>query len=188
VGRSAHHLSVAQFDLLSWVSAGCKDGIYEGTSFRISARALHNRGLIPVEGRGPAWTAKITAEGTRLLKGQGRRVEAERERERREEQARAERERESQRLRARAAEVLEAVTAAGGRLAFKVGTSEREVIEVAGCLAREGLLPHGQRLGHEPTRMDPSLGVTAYLEPDFPALTPLRTLRSLSSFGSRIPQ
>lgn len=177
MGRSANYLSVAQFDLLSWVSGGCEDGIYEGTSFRISARALHHRGLIRVEGRGPAWTAKITAEGTRLLKEQGRRVEAERERERREEQARAERNRESQRLRARAVEVLEAVTAAGGRLDLKADTSEREVTQVAGCLAREGLLPYGQRLAHEPTRMDPVLGVTAYLEPDFPALTPLRTFK-----------
>jgi hypothetical protein len=114
VGRSADYLSMAQFDLLSWVSVGCKDGSYEGTSYRVSARALHNRGLIKVEGRGPTWTAKVTAEGTRLLKEQARRVEAERERERR-----AERERESQRLRARAVEVLEAVAEAGGRLALK---------------------------------------------------------------------
>jgi hypothetical protein len=177
VGRSAHYLSVAQVDLLSWVSGGCEDRVYEGNSYRVSARALHNRGLIRVEGRGPAWTAKITAEGTRLLKEQGRRVEAEREWARREEQARAGRERESQHLRARAAEVLEAVTAAGGRLALKAVTSEREVSEVAGCLTRERLLPHGQRLTHEPTRMDPVLGVTAYLELDFPALTPLRAFK-----------
>lgn len=143
VGSSAHYPSVAQFDLLSWVSGGCEDGVYKGNSYRVSARALHNRGLIRVEGRGPAWTAKITAEGTRLLKEQGRRVEAERERARREEQARAERGRELQHLRAGAVEVLEAVTAAAGRLALKPGTSEREVSEVAGCLAREGLLPHG---------------------------------------------
>jgi hypothetical protein len=77
---------------------------------------LPNRGLIRIEGRGAAWAAEITTEGTRLLKEQGRRVEAERERARREEQARAERERESQRLRARALEVLEAVTAAGRAL------------------------------------------------------------------------
>jgi hypothetical protein len=70
------------------------------------AGAPHSRGLIRVEGRGPAWAAKITAEGTRLLKEQARRVEAERERERRAEEARAEREREAQRLRTRALEVL----------------------------------------------------------------------------------
>ena len=103
--------------------------------------------------------ARITAEGTRLLK----------------EQARAECE--SQHLWARAVEVLEAVTAAGGRLALKADTSEREVTQIAGCLAREGLLPDGQRLAHEPTRMDPVLGVTAYLEPDFATLTPMRAFK-----------
>lgn len=105
------------------MSGGCRGGTYEGTSYRVSARALHNRGLIRIEGRGPAWTAKITAEGTRLLKEQARRVDAERERERREEEAHAERDREAQQLRARALEVLEAVTTAGGRLASRPTTA-----------------------------------------------------------------
>jgi hypothetical protein len=177
VGRSGDYLSTTQFDLLSWVSGGCKDGTYEGTSYRASARALHNRGLIRVEGRGPTWTAKITAEGVRLLKEQARRIGAERERERREEEARSERERESQRLRARALEGLEAVTAAGGRLALTADYSEREVTQITDCLARGSLLPHGQRFAHEPTRMDPDLGVTAYLEPDFAAPTPTRAFK-----------
>jgi hypothetical protein len=88
-------------------------------------KGLAQPGLIQIAGSGRTWTAKITAEGTRLLKEQSRRVEAERERERREEHARAERERELQRLRARALEVLEAVTAAGGRLDLDAGISER---------------------------------------------------------------
>jgi hypothetical protein len=92
VGRSSDYLSMAQFDLLSWVSRGCEVGVYEGTSYRTSARAMHNRGLIQIAGSGRTWTAKITAEGTRLLGKQSRRVEAQRERERREEDARAERE------------------------------------------------------------------------------------------------
>jgi len=54
VGRSADYLSMAQFDLLSRVSGGYEEGSYEGTSYRVSARALHIRGLIRVEGRGPA--------------------------------------------------------------------------------------------------------------------------------------
>jgi hypothetical protein len=85
VGRSPDYLSVAQPDLLGWVSRGCAGGVYEGTSYRVSARALHNRGLVRVAGSGRTWTAKITAEGERLLKEQARRVEAERERDRREE-------------------------------------------------------------------------------------------------------
>ena len=70
--------------------------------------------------------------------------------------------------------MLESVTAAGGRLALDADYGEREVTQIADCLEREGLLPDGQRLACEPTRMDPALGVTAYLEPDFAALTPLR--------------
>lgn len=107
---------MAQFDLLNWVSDGCKDGVYEGTSHRVSARALHNRGLIRVAGQGKTWVAKITPDGGRRLAEQTQRIEAVRERERRELQAAADREREQQQLAERAAEVLEAVTAAGGRL------------------------------------------------------------------------
>lgn len=42
-------------------------------------------------------------------------------------------------------------------------------------LAESGQLPHAQRLAQEPTRMDPVLGVTVYLEPDFEGLTPVRS-------------
>jgi hypothetical protein len=177
VARSSDRLTVAQFDLLSWVSQGCETGAYEGSSYRTSARALHNRGLIRIEGRGRVWTAKITVEGARLLEEQARRVEATRERERREEQARSERVREQQRLRARALEVLESVTQAGGRLDLDADISEREIKQVEAFLASEGLLPYGQRLAHEPVRMDPKLGVAAYLEPDLSVLTPLRAFK-----------
>jgi hypothetical protein len=57
-----------------------------------STRYFRKSGLIRGEGRGPAWTAKITAEGRRLLKEQARRVETGCERARREEEACAERE------------------------------------------------------------------------------------------------
>lgn len=174
MGRSPDYLSVAQFDLLGWVSRGCPAGAYEGTSYRVSVRALHNRGLVKVEGSGRTWAAKVTADGERLLREQARRVEAERQKGQREEQARAERERDRQRLRTRALEVLESVTAAGGRLDLGTGVSEREIGQIEELLAGEGLLPRGQRLAHEPLRMDPVLGISVYLEPDFPALTPVR--------------
>lgn len=174
VTRSLNYLSVAQFDLLGWVSRGCEAGVYQGTAHRVSVRALHNRGLVRVEGKGPAWTAVITAQGSRLLKEQARRVEAVRERERREEQARATRQLEQQRLRARAVQVLDSVLEAGGRLDAGTDLGQREIEQIAACLAAEGLLPDGQRLTHEPLRMDPGLGVSVYLEPDFKVLTPLR--------------
>lgn len=174
---SPGHLTVAQFDLLRWVSNGCPDGVYEGTAYRVSARALHNRGLISVSGRGPTWTAKITAQGAARLKEERHRIDAERERERREQEAQAEKERERLRFRDHAVEVLEAVVAAGGRLDLGSRLSAHDLARIEAFLAREKLLPENQRLAHEPTRMDPDLGVTAYLEPDFAALTPLRNLK-----------
>ncbi len=174
MGRSPDHLTVAQYDLLKWVADGCPDGVHDGTSHRVSARSLHNRGLIQVAGKSKTWTAKITPQGTQVLQEQTTRVESVRQRERQESQARAEREREQQLLRARAIEVLDAVVAAGGRLELGADINDRDIEQIERFLAREGLLPVGQRLTHEPTRMDPTLGVTAYLEPDFTALTPLR--------------
>ncbi|MBW0252602.1 hypothetical protein [Cellulomonas sp. PS-H5] len=165
---------MAQFDLLRWVADGCLDGVYDGTSHRVSARALHNRSLIRIEGRGATWTAAVTPEGVRRLQDEAKRVEAERERLRREERARAEQERAAQQLRERAVEVLERVVAAGGRLELGSDVDEREMTRIEGVLLREHLVPAGERLTHEPTRMDPSLGVTAYLEPDFAARTPVR--------------
>jgi hypothetical protein len=61
--------------------------------------------------------------------------------------------------------------------------SEREVTQITDCLARGSLLPNGQRFAHEPTRMDPVLGVTADLEPDFAALTQMRAFKVPSSFA-----
>ncbi|MFT4262471.1 MAG: hypothetical protein QM572_03750 [Nocardioides sp.] len=177
MGRTADHLTTGQFDLLTWVADECRDGVYEGTAHRVSARALHNRGLIRVAGRGDTWTATITPEGTRRLKEQAERIKAERDREAREEAARAERERKQQRLCERATEVLNDVVAAGGRLELGADVGDREIEQWESLLAQDGLLPEGKRLTHEPTRMDPDLGITAYLEPDFTALTPTRVFR-----------
>lgn len=69
------------------------------------------------------------------------------ERECRQQEARADREREVQRLRARALGVFEAVTGAGGRLALTADYSEREVTQIADCLARRSLLPNGRLPG-----------------------------------------
>lgn len=88
VGRSTNHLTVSQFDLLRRVADGCKDGVYEGSSYRVSARALHNRGFRRVSGSGTTWAVHITPDGTRRLQEEGERVVAERERARREEHAR----------------------------------------------------------------------------------------------------
>lgn len=174
MGRSTNHLTVSQFDLLRWVADGCKHGVYEGSSHRVSARALHNRGFLHVSGSGSTWAAQITPDGTRRLREEAVRVEAQRERAQREEQARAERERKQQQLRDRAAELLRDVVAAGGRLDLGADADAEEVRRMQHALAGSGCLPEGQRLAQEPTRMDPVLGVTVYLEPDFETRTALR--------------
>lgn len=174
MGRSTNHLTVSQFDLLRWVADGCKDAVYEGSSHRVSARALHNRGFLHVSGSGSTWAVQITPDGTRRLQEEAVRVEAERERAQREEQARAERERKQQQLRDRAAELLRDVVTAGGRLDLGADADPEEVRRMQHALAGSGCLPEGQRLAQEPTRMDPVLGVTVYLEPDFETLTAVR--------------
>jgi hypothetical protein len=175
MGRSPDHLTPAQFDLLDWIAKGCPEGVYEGTSHRVSARSLHNRGLVRVTGKNKSWTATITPEGTRVLTEQARRVAVVRERERRAAEAEAERVRAQQQLRTRALEVLDALVAAGGRLDLGTDSDAGEVVRIADYLTRERLVPDGQRVAQEPTRMDPDLGITVYLEPDFATLTPKRT-------------
>ncbi|WP_410646810.1 hypothetical protein [Amycolatopsis sp. cmx-4-54] len=60
-------LTTTQLEVLTWVSHGCSQGVYEGWSHRLVARALHNRGLITVKGHGPSWSASITDEGIYYL-------------------------------------------------------------------------------------------------------------------------
>lgn len=177
MARTGSPLTIAQFDLLHWIADGCKDGMYEGTSHRVSARSLHNRGLVKVAGKSATWTATVTPDGTRMLEAEAKRVEAERDRARKEAEAKAEKERAQQELRERATAMLRDVIEAGGRLDLGPDFSERYVAEIRGVLRLSGALPDGQRLAQEPTRMDPVFGATVYIEPDIAALTPLRTFQ-----------
>lgn len=56
-----------QVAILRWIGDGCPDGVMEGTLHRISAGALRNRGLVKTTGRGPSWSATITAAGRDYL-------------------------------------------------------------------------------------------------------------------------
>ena len=60
-------LNPTQIEVLAWVRDGCATGVYEDWSHRITARALHNRVLVTVKGRGINWTASLTEDGTYYL-------------------------------------------------------------------------------------------------------------------------
>ncbi|PRB08699.1 hypothetical protein [Microbacterium sp. MYb62] len=62
--RSPEQLNQSQVDVLKWVADGCPDGVYtDGWQHRIVARALHNRGLVSVAGKGASWRATLTKAG-----------------------------------------------------------------------------------------------------------------------------
>lgn len=57
-------LNGTQVRVLSWIRAGCPDGVYEfGYSHRLSARALESRGLVKISGHGESWTVRLTDAG-----------------------------------------------------------------------------------------------------------------------------
>ena len=60
-------LNPTQLEVLIWVRDGCAPGVYEDWAHRITARALHNRGLVVVKGHGTGWTASLTVDGTYYL-------------------------------------------------------------------------------------------------------------------------
>lgn len=60
-------LNSNQINLLRWVAYGCAPGFYEGIAYRISAAALHKRGLVQITGRGSTWSARLTQRGREYL-------------------------------------------------------------------------------------------------------------------------
>lgn len=60
-------LNPVQLEVLAWVRDGCAEGVYEDFSHRVTARALHNRGLLTVGGHGVNWTASLTEDGAYYL-------------------------------------------------------------------------------------------------------------------------
>jgi hypothetical protein len=60
-------LTDGQVAVLEWVRQGCPPDRFDGNAHRVSARALQRRGLVEITGRGPRWTARITAARVRYL-------------------------------------------------------------------------------------------------------------------------
>ncbi|WP_020013346.1 hypothetical protein [Promicromonospora sukumoe] len=64
MGKNPAQLNQKQVDVLRWIDDGCPDGVYvDGYEHRIVARALQNRGLVTISGRGPTWSARVTKAG-----------------------------------------------------------------------------------------------------------------------------
>ena len=65
VARSTIELNEKQIKVLEWVKQGCPDGVFpdDNYSHRVSAKALHSRGLLRVSGHGTNWRAEITERG-----------------------------------------------------------------------------------------------------------------------------
>src|SRR5690242_20337488 len=60
-------LTEHQIGILRWIAEGCPGGVMDGVSYRISAAALRNRGLVRTSGRGPTWAAAVTDAGRDYL-------------------------------------------------------------------------------------------------------------------------
>ncbi|TXN29766.1 hypothetical protein [Lacisediminihabitans profunda] len=60
-------LTTSQLEILAWIRDGIPDGSYHDYTPRIVARALHNRQLVVITGRGQSWTATITEDGVYYL-------------------------------------------------------------------------------------------------------------------------
>lgn len=56
-------LNQKQIEVLEWVRGGCPDGVFTDYQHRVVARALENRGLITISGKGATWAAETTEAG-----------------------------------------------------------------------------------------------------------------------------
>lgn len=71
-------LNDLQLEILTWVRDGTPDGVYEDYGPRITARTLHNRGLVEVSGHGQNWQATLTTDGAYHLEHRGYPVDSDR--------------------------------------------------------------------------------------------------------------
>lgn len=60
-------LNTGQLEILAWVRDGAPEDSYDDFRPRIIARALHNRGLVIITGRGKSWSASLTDDGVFYL-------------------------------------------------------------------------------------------------------------------------
>lgn len=71
-------LNPGQLEILAWVRDGAPEDVYDDFRPRIIARALHNRGLVTVTGRGKSWSVALADDGRYYLENGEYPVEADR--------------------------------------------------------------------------------------------------------------
>ncbi|MGG2459221.1 hypothetical protein ACO0M4_05225 [Streptomyces sp. RGM 3693] len=64
-------LNERQQTVLDWVGLGCPDGVWPDSTYKTSAQALQNRGLIKITKRRGHWSAHLTDKGRRHLTDRG---------------------------------------------------------------------------------------------------------------------
>ncbi|MFH9397465.1 hypothetical protein [Streptomyces sp. NPDC017556] len=60
-------LNERQQTVLDWVGQGCPDGVWQDSTYKVSAQALQSRGLIKVTKRRGHWSANLTDRGRQHL-------------------------------------------------------------------------------------------------------------------------
>lgn len=71
MGTNAASLTEKQVAVLKWIKDGCSSSdVEDDYGRRITARALHRRGLVVIKGRGASWTASISKVGRAWLDAQ----------------------------------------------------------------------------------------------------------------------
>lgn len=61
-------LSQRQYDVLTWIEKGCPEGVWDDFTYKTTAYALENRGLVSVRKHRGTWTATLTEDGRYYLK------------------------------------------------------------------------------------------------------------------------
>ncbi|MFD8691377.1 hypothetical protein [Streptomyces sp. NPDC059651] len=64
-------LNERQQTVLGWVGQGCPDGVWPDSTFKVSAQALQNRGLIKITKRRGHWSAHLIDKGRQDLADRG---------------------------------------------------------------------------------------------------------------------
>ncbi|MGA4839107.1 hypothetical protein [Streptomyces sp. G45] len=64
-------LNERQQAVLDWVGQGCPDGVWPDSTYKVSAQALQNRGLVKITKRRGHWSAHLTDKGRQHLTERG---------------------------------------------------------------------------------------------------------------------